>query len=214
MLGYRTALNDRASVGVVGFGTYAKGSEEGASYSALRVGTEVAVDARLTPRSKWVELHVVAGLAATGIVADGTYCLDGDRMYGVDCPDPPDPIVNSTDTSAEGLYPSGHAAASLAFGQNLAGLFHGARVSLHAAGGTMPVVVGGVQESASWYGSLGLSLSLGLGARKDAESPSAARHLEDDDGRRLAAGREDRDRPEGHRLQGAHLQPLRVGLEP
>ena len=167
MLGYRRSLGEVLSLGVIGFGTHAQGTRRKASYSATRLGGEVSADVRVTPRSKVIELHLEAGAAATGIVADGTYCVDGGLQYGVDCPEEGDPMGPVLDASASGVYPSAHAGAVVAFGQNLGGIFHGGRVSLVAAGGTMPAVVGGTQDKAESYGSLGLSLSLGLGAARD-----------------------------------------------
>ena len=168
MLGYRRTLGDRFSLGIVGYGTRASGDNNGASYDATRLGVEVSADVRVTPVNRWAELHVAGGLAATGLLVDGSYCLDSENKYGVDCPEEGDPGSNMVDASASGLYPSGYLAAVLAFGQHTGSYFHGGRLMLQAAAGTMPTVIGGVQEDAAVYAALGLSLSLGFGARSEA----------------------------------------------
>jgi hypothetical protein len=62
------------------------------------------------------------------------------------------------------VFPTLHAGVSLDFARHLASAFHGVRVALDAAGGSMPTVVGGEQDDAKWYGAAGLSLTLGFGA--------------------------------------------------
>ncbi len=163
MLGYRRDLGERLALGVVGFGTHATGKDRGAEYSATRVGLELAADVRITPVSRWLELHLLAGAGVLGLWAEGSYCLDTEQRHGVDCPDTGTPTT-LTDAEASGLYPTGHAGLALAFGEHLAGVFHGGRLAMLAAAGTMPTVVGGEQDDAVVYGSIGLTLSLGFGA--------------------------------------------------
>jgi hypothetical protein len=66
--------------------------------------------------------------------------------------------------SAGGLFPAAHAGLSLDFARHLRAAFHGVRLALDVAGGSMPTVVGGEQGDAKWYGAAGLSLTLGFGA--------------------------------------------------
>ena len=164
LLGYRTFLDDekRFSLAALGFFAYASAASQGASFSALRGGFEAGVDARLTPRSHYAELHTNLGLTFTGLNADGDYCLARGSEYGVDCPDEPSErmLVRG---SASGLFPSAHAGASLDFARHLHAPFHGVRLAIDFAGGTMPTVRSGEQQSAHLYGSGGLSLTVGLG---------------------------------------------------
>jgi hypothetical protein len=162
IVGYRTYLGDDhlLAVSAVGYATHGSGSKSNASYSATHGGAEAAVDFRVTPEYEWFELHLAAAASLTGISAKGTYCIDGDHRYGVDCPDTPEPRV---DASAGGLYPSGVGSVAIDIGRRLKGEFHGGRIALMGGGGTMPRVVGGQQESAKPYAAAGLSLTVGFG---------------------------------------------------
>jgi hypothetical protein len=165
LVGYRTFVDadERFSVMGVGFFAYATGEDQFASFSALRGGVEAGLDARLTPVSRYLELHANMGASLTGLDADGSYCLGADGLSAVDCPD--DPASRSVVTaSASGFYPSGHAGLTLELGRHLHSPFHGARIGLDFAGGTMPTLRGGRQEGSTWYGAAGLSLTLGVGA--------------------------------------------------
>jgi hypothetical protein len=165
LVGYRTFVDEDERFGVmgVGFFAYATGEDQFASFSALRGGIEAGLDARLTPVSRYLELHANLGANLTGVDADGSYCVGTDGLSGVDCPD--DPASRSLVTaSASGLYPSGHAGLTLELGRHLNSVFHGARIGVDFAGGTMPTLRGGRQEGSTWYGAAGLSLTLGLGA--------------------------------------------------
>ena len=164
MLGYRLAFDDRFAAGALLYGTHASHEDQGASYSATRVGLELGLDVRVTPRSKWAELHATVGAAATGLSADGEYCLDGQGRFGVDCPDMPtaDDLVS---VDASGIYPTGQLGLMLDVARHLDSAFHGARVGLVGAVGTMPTAVGGRQGSAEPFASLGLSLTVGMGSR-------------------------------------------------
>jgi hypothetical protein len=162
LAGYRTGFG-RVSLGLVGYATRAGADDRDASLAYTRAGGEVGVDVRATPESRWIELHLVAGAALTALWADGRYCVDADSGLGVDCPEPPEtpmPIA----ASAEGLYPSAYAGAAVEVGRHLPSVFHGARLTVQVAGGTMPTAVSGVQEDATTYASVGFSLAVGLGA--------------------------------------------------
>jgi hypothetical protein len=166
LVGYRMFLDDdkRFSLAGLGFGAYASAASNGASFTAFRGGVEAGVDARLTPTSNYAELHTNLGLTFTGLNADGDYCLGSDSVYGVDCPDDPSQRM-LVRASASGLFPSAHAGASLDFARHLQAPFHGVRLAIDFAGGTMPTVRSGQQRSAQIYGTGGLSLTIGLGAK-------------------------------------------------
>lgn len=163
-LGYRAALGEtqRLSLGVVGFGTHASGAEKQASFSATRAGLEAGGDLRLTRKSEWLELHVNASAAVTGLSARGSYCTDSVGRYGVDCPDD---TPATTDARVSGLYPSLSTGLGLELGRHRAWIFHGMRLGVGASGGTMPRVIAGEQRSPRLFGAAGLSLSVAFGAR-------------------------------------------------
>jgi hypothetical protein len=164
LLGYRTFLDDdkRFSLAALGFAAYASAADGGASFTAFRGGFEAGIDARITPKSHYAELHTNLGLTFTGLDARGDYCLGAGGVYGVDCPaDPGQRRLVSA--SASGVFPSAHAGASLDFAKHLQSPFHGVRLALDFAGGTMPAVRSGEQHSAQIYGTGGLSLTIGLG---------------------------------------------------
>ena len=176
LLGYRTFLDDdkRFSLAALGFAAYASAANNGASFTAFRGGIEAGVDARITPRSNYAELHTNLGLTFTGLSADGDYCLGAGGVYGVDCPADPSQrtLVRA---SASGVFPSAHAGASLDFARHLRSPFHGVRLALDFAGGTMPTVRAGDQHSAQIYGTGGLSLTVGLG-KSAGKRRALARH--------------------------------------
>ncbi|HEY6557620.1 MAG TPA: hypothetical protein VI072_10120 [Polyangiaceae bacterium] len=171
MLRYRRYLDaqERFALAGVAFGTYAKEShityaeesymEQG--YSALRFGGEAMADVRLTPKSQWLEVHLGVSAAATALDAEGRYCLDSDRRWGTDCDRSAGPPVN---TSVGGVYPSGTGALALHSGRHLLGVFHGLRLALMGSVGSQPEVEYAEQQDARGYASVGLSLTLGLGA--------------------------------------------------
>ena len=163
VLGYRASVGEdkRLGLGVVAFGTHARGTQKQASFSATRGGVEAGGDMRVTPESRIAELHVTASAAVTGLTADGSYCLDAAGRYGVDCPDSGAVL---TDTSAGGLYPSVNAGLTVDFARHLDLAFHGVRLSLGVAGGTMPRVIAGEQRSPRLYGAGGATLSVAFGA--------------------------------------------------
>jgi len=167
MAGYRSVLDDGRRFAIAGvlFGTHASTTRQSASYSATRIGAEAALDWRATPDSNWLELHLLGGASLTGLNAGGVYCLAANGQYGVDCADPP---ANLTSANASGVYSALNAGIALDLGRHLRAIFHGGRLALLAAAGTMPTVIGGQQQSARTYASLGLSLGFGFGASEEA----------------------------------------------
>lgn len=165
LLGYRGYLDPdkRLSLAAFGFGTYTSAKRDGADYKALRGGLELGADVRLTPRSRWAELHTYFGGTLTGLDAEGHYCLDSNRVYGSDCPDPP-PEPAPVPASVSGFFPTGHVGLSLDLGRHLKSTFHGVRLALDLAGGAMPTLRGGEQQSARFFANAGLSVTLGLGS--------------------------------------------------
>jgi len=165
LVGYRAFVDGgkRFSVAGIGFLAYASGAQRGASFDAWRGGAELGADVRLTPPSRYAELHTNLGATFTVLDARGQYCVDQSGIYGADCPDN---IAERTlvDARASGLFPSGHVGASLDLARHWRAPFHGLRLGIDAAGGLLPTVQGGQQRAAKLYGSAGLSVTLGLGA--------------------------------------------------
>jgi hypothetical protein len=163
MIGYRHAFDDRFAGGALLYGTHASHEDRGASYAATRVGLEIGVDVRLTPRSKWLELHATVGAAATGLSAEGTYCLDDAGRFGVDCPEQvtADDLI---EVDASGVYPTGQLGLVLDIARHRDSAFHGARLGLMGAVGTMPTAVSGRQGDAEAFASIGLALTVGVGS--------------------------------------------------
>lgn len=163
MLRYRMALDgdERFSAAAIGFGTHAGGEQDSASYSATRGGLELAVNARVTPRSRWAELHATLSATATALAVDGKYCLDSEQRFGVSCP-----VSSSASVSAEagGVYPSATAMLSLDFARHLGGPLHGGTLGILGSVGSMPRVESGTQAEPAAYTAAGVSLTLGLGA--------------------------------------------------
>jgi hypothetical protein len=163
LVGYRTHLDDERSfaLGLTSFFAYASEEQDGASFSALRAGLDAGVDANLSGKSKYAELHANLGVILTGLDADGRYCLDVDQMFGQDCSSAETPPIAA---SVSGIFPSAHGGASLEFARHLKSGFHGLRLGLDLAAGAMPTVVAGEQRGMKLYLSGGLSLTLGTGA--------------------------------------------------
>lgn len=162
-LGYRRAIDPKFAVAAIAFGTVQRASARGASYEAVRAGAEVAADGQLVTFTPWLHLHGQLAFAVTGVSASGTYCIDVADGRGIDC-DLDDPARNTTvDGSLGGVYPAGTATLSLDL-RPRAGALHVARLGVMATGGLTPSVVGGVQEDARGFFSVGASLTLGFGA--------------------------------------------------
>jgi len=162
MLGYRERVSDGLALAGVVHGTHARAEDRGASYEATRVGAELSADLRLGRERRWLEPHVLATGSVTALTADGDYCLDQSNRYGVDCADPPERRVS---THATGAYPALTAGVALHVAQHGASVFHGARVLALISGGAMPRVVGGEQTDSVGFASIGLALSIAVGAR-------------------------------------------------
>lgn len=167
MLRYRRHIDEeeRFALSGVGYGTHASGSAREASYDATRVGLELTGDARLTPVSKWFELHVFATLGLLGLFAEGSYCIDAAGKYGVDCPEPGDPGGTLVDAEASGFFPAAAGGLALDVAHHLDSAFHGGRVALMGGGGTMPHVVGAEHTGTKFYGALGLTATVAFGAK-------------------------------------------------
>jgi len=150
-------------LGVVAYGTHAQGSQRQASFSATRGGLEAGGDLRLTPPNQYLELHLNASAAFTGLSAEGAYCVDQSGRYGVDCADGPNVL---TEARAGGVYPSATAGLALDFARHLDSAFHGARLALGISGGTMPRLIAGEQRSARLYAAAGATLSVAFGAAR------------------------------------------------
>jgi hypothetical protein len=160
--GYRRQLDDDIAVGGIVYGTSAHHEARLASYSATRAGAEAAIDAELWAPFSWLGVHAQGAVSATAVSAKGTYCVD-DQGIAKDC-DTTTPANNTMiDGNISGVFPA--ATATLAFDVHTGSSFHGARVAAMAAAGQMPLVANGMQTGSGSYYSIGLLLTLGLGAR-------------------------------------------------
>ena len=164
MVGYRKSFGTYAVMGIV-YGAHGEAEDQQASYDAIRVGGEAALDVRLSNPRRDVEPHVIASVSATGVSADGTYCQEDTLMHGTDCPDEPDPPTNVTDAHIAGAFALGAVGLAFDFARHLDGAFHGVRLMGLAAVGTMPRVIGGEQKGQEAYFSIGLALSVSAGGR-------------------------------------------------
>ena len=165
MLGYRVRLDDdrRFSAAAIAYATKASGSRDGASYEAKRGGGEIGFDLRATPVSRALELHAGVSAALTALSASGQYCLESTGQHGATCAQPP--VAGSLTTiEASGLYPSASVTVAADFASHFAGVFHGGRLALLLATGTMPTALAGAQKDAHWFGAAGAQLTLGFGS--------------------------------------------------
>jgi hypothetical protein len=159
MLGIRRKLDDTFSIAGIAYGTRAYGESSGASYSANRVGGELAFDAKVLPFGDWVAIHGQAALSATYLDATGTYCVGADGQ-GIDCED----TSRRVDAAVEGVYAAATAGFSLDIARRPHGVLHSIRIAMLGSIGARPRIRDGIQEqSADHYKSIGLSLTLGLG---------------------------------------------------
>jgi hypothetical protein len=159
MLGYRANLTDRFAGAIIIYGTHASGAQNSAHFSAGRFGGELQADVRVSGESRWAELHVGWGVSLTGLSGDGHYCVDADG-YGTDC----NFADHEVDIHASGAYLAANAAVALELFRHHESWFHGGRVALGVAGGTMPTYRNGIQTDAAVYGAVGLTLSVAVGA--------------------------------------------------
>jgi|SoiMethySBSTD1v2_1073268.scaffolds.fasta_scaffold07535_3 hypothetical protein len=162
LLGYRRALDQirRFSLGAFGYASRGSASRDDASYEATRAGAEGVFDIAVTPEEEPVSVHVFAGASLTGIWANGEYCMDAEG-FGMDCGSSPPPRVKA---EAVGFYPALSGGLALNLGRHAESVFHGLRLAIHGAGGTMPRVIGARQQNPESFGAGGVSLTLGLGA--------------------------------------------------
>ena len=130
------------------------------SYPAVPASHSTCSAERVHARSQIAELHFFGGASLTGLSAEGSYCLDVEGRYGTDCDDPP---VRLTDAEASGFYAAANAGIALDLARQLESFFHGGRLAVHAAFGSMPTVVSGLQQSPTSYSAAGISLSAGFG---------------------------------------------------
>jgi len=160
-LGYRRQLDDRISIGGVGYGTKMKDDENGASYKATRVGGEAMLDVKLSDLTAWSEAHLQGAVQATYIKASGRYCVqaDGDAT---DCAE--DGSVPMVDGALSGVFPAATVLAAVDFGRSKHGAFHGARLAGMFSAGWMPRVTNGEQRSGQAYITGGIMLALGFGS--------------------------------------------------
>jgi hypothetical protein len=163
-LGYRAHVSDGVSLAAIGYGTAASASHGGATYSAARLGAELAADVRLLEVGGWVSVHWQVSGALTHLEAAGSYCVDP-KGAGIDC------VNDGTDTRVSGnidsAFPSGTVQLSLDVGHRPTGIFHDVRLALLASAGNMPVLSFGRDEGTrATYTSWGLSLEFGLGAER------------------------------------------------
>jgi hypothetical protein len=171
MLGYRAYVDQaqQLSVAGVGYATYASANRRGASYTAARGGGEAAADFNITGQSRIAELHALASASLTVLSADGSYCIDANNRYGVDCPEPGNPPGTLVSASASGFYPGVVGGLALDFARGVPTAFHGLRLAGYVGGGTMPSVIGAQQTDARGYASFGLSIAMALGAKPSPE---------------------------------------------
>ena len=164
ILGVRQSLDRDGLVSLAGFlsGTHASATKERSHYEATRVAAEIGLDVQLTRRSQWLELHLVAGATGTYLDARGDYCMDEERRYGVDC----DETQELTHATLSGIFPAATVGAAVHVARLRNSAFHGARMLLVFAAGSMPRVIAGEQTDAEAFTSVGLALSLGFGSRQ------------------------------------------------
>ena len=163
MVRYRLYVDDdeRVALSVVGFGTYAEGSDKGASYSMGRGGAEVTFDARLTPKNRWAELHVSGGVSVTGVGAEGRWCSNPATGWAQRCEDGEATDVHREITTA---LPAAFIGLSADLFRDVP-VFHGLRIGAWFAGGIMPELRSkpATEDQPPWV-SAGMSVTAGLGA--------------------------------------------------
>jgi hypothetical protein len=162
-VGIRRRVDDAVSLAAIGYGTQTTASQSGASYSATRLGAELAADVKLLEVAGWVSLHWQISASFTDIEATGSYCIVASTGVATDCNN--DGTDTRTNGNVSGVFPAGTAQLSIDLGHRPYGVFHDARLAVLASAGQMPQLSYGVQEAQrATYTSWGLSLTLGLGA--------------------------------------------------
>lgn len=165
MLRYRAYVDadERIAIGAVAYGTHVKEDHDGIALSMSRFGLELGIDARVTPKNRWAELRFSGGLSLTGLLAEGTYCMNAETGYGRDC-DRDTMEAGDTTTDVAGAYPAGFLSVTVELFGDVA-FFHGLQLSAYLAGGSMPRVEFGEQKDARTWIGWGLSATVGIGGR-------------------------------------------------
>jgi hypothetical protein len=163
-VGYRRRVTPAVSFAAIGYGTATSATSGGASYSATRLGAEVAADIRLLEVADFVSVHWQVAAQVTEIDATGHYCIDNNGL-GTDCPTDGS-SAPMTSAYISGAFPAGTATLSFDLGHRPTGVFHDLRLALMASAGQMPQLAYGQEVGRATFTSWGLSLTLGLGADK------------------------------------------------
>ena len=166
VIGYRRELGADGQAALAGFayGTRARAADDGASYTATRVGAELSADVRVTGRSRWLEPHLFGSLNTTYLDARGTYCTTAEMRWGKDCAAPAEPPSPTMTATIDGAFVAGSLGASAEFLRDRRGWFRGGRLAATAAAGVMPRIEAGQRSGTSTYAAFGLSLSLSVGS--------------------------------------------------
>lgn len=160
IIGYRRRLDSAFSVAAIGYGGYATGRQNDASYQALRFGGELAVDAGISSRWSWLSGHLLASLSGTYLDATGEYCVDAGGV-AIDC----DQDSRRVDGAVEGMYIAANAGAAIDIARRPHGTVQSIRLMMLGAIGVMPKLRDGMQmPSNNGYFSVGLGLSFGFGS--------------------------------------------------
>jgi hypothetical protein len=162
MIGYRRALGDEFSWGIVGYGTSKRASERLARYHGFRMGGEAMADGKIVGITRWLSLHAQGSVSLTRLVSSGKYCVNAEGE-GIDCDE--EMPANNTFVlgEASGWYPTATAAATLDIGRHGASWFHSLRIALMLSAGRMPHVENGDQQDDTSYFAVGLLATLGVG---------------------------------------------------
>jgi hypothetical protein len=163
-VGYRRRVSGALSFAAIGYGTATSATQSNASYSATRLGAEVAADIRLLEVADFVSVHWQIGAQVTEIDATGRYCIDNNGL-GTDCPTDGSSAA-MTSGFISGAFPAGTATLSFDLGHRPTGVFHDLRLALMASAGQMPQLAYGQEVGRATFTSWGLMLTLGLGADK------------------------------------------------
>lgn len=168
LIGYRRTLGDADSLALLAVAHvgHSQATVDDASYEATRGGFELGADL-IVVRHSWLRLHGLASVSAHGVSAEGDYCIDDAGEFARMCPDePPTPPTPRDMASAGGVYGAASAGLALSTRRGQPGWYHGARLALVFAAGTMPRIVAGDERSAARYAAAGLALSLAFGAER------------------------------------------------
>lgn len=164
-VGYRRHVggDDQLSLAGIAYGSVAGATDQLATYHATRVGGELSIDARLLQPTSWASLHLQGAVTGTALSAHGTYCVDATGQ-GTDCDTGSQANNTMVNGTMSGLYGTATAQLSLDFAPARNRWFHFMRVAMLGSAGEMPLLVNGVQQSGQAYASIGLMLSMGVGA--------------------------------------------------